>query len=640
MYKVYVPVMIRDDFPAEETFREIRRSGCDGVFLSSGRHWKETPEGRRIDGKRYADLFRQEVKRYRDAGYTAGIWLGETMGHGGEDRAHRYAYQPFVSLKDECTCGFCCADERFRHDVCEWAATAAEAGAEIILLDDDWRMHSHGMDFNAGCLCPSHVKRFCEAVGEDLSAEEIKKKVFTGGGSRYRDAWTELIGSDMLRLAREIRETVDKIDPEIRIGLCVAPSVIDMDGAGIIALCDALAGGTRPFVRLIGAPYWAKNGADLAAVITSERMTAKWLEDWKDRTGAEVLFEGDVFPRPRFACSAAYLEAADQAARADGHFTGILKYMMDYGSSPRYEHGYIDKHVKNRRISSQIEKMFRGKRNTGFRPFEYHDIFRNLELPSDYLKGDAKAYDYFRGLTPRYLTGASAPVSFDSGVPVVFGENAKYVKETDIEKGAVIDAEAARILSGRGFDVGVTVENAVSRDGVMYADIGGGGEYHRIYRDKTICQGGTFATLSLSGKAEVLSEFEDGRPSAVRYENGRGQRFVIYSIVANSVDQSTFFRSYLRQREMRDIYRWISGEELPVSMTGHPDVLVICGEDGNETAAGFWNLFPDSIDRPVVKLGFVPGSVRFIGCSGRVRGKEVILDEMAPFSFAGLVIKR
>ncbi len=640
MHKVYIPIMIRDDFPAEETFREIKRSKCDGVFLSSCRHWRDTPEGRRIDGRRFVEVFKREVKRYREAGYTTGIWIGETMGHGGEDREHSYAYQPFVSLKDECTCGFCCADEKFRQDVCDWAACAAEAGAEIILLDDDWRMHSHGMDFNAGCLCPSHVERYCSLVGEKLSAEDIKKKVFTGKGNRYRMAWTELMGGDMLRLAREIREAVDRVNPETRIGLCIAPSVIDMDGAGICELCDALAGNTRPFVRLIGAPYWAKNGADLAAVITSERLVAKWIEEWKDRTGAEVLFEGDVFPRPRFACPAAYLEAADQASIADGHYTGILKYMLDYNSSPRYEHGYVDLHLKDLKVRKQLEKAFEGKKNIGFRPLEHREIFQNLVLPSDYLIADGIAYEHFRGIAPRYLTGASVPVSFDEGVPVVFGENAKYISDEEIPRGAVIDAEAARILSQRGTDVGVTVENAVSRDGIMYADIGGGGEYHRIYREKTVCQGGTFATLKPAEKAVILSEFEDGRPSAVRYENKQGQRFVIYSVVAKPVDATNFFRSYLRQKEMRDNYRWIYGEDLPVSITGHPDVLVICGKGNGEIAAGIWNLFPDPIARPVVKLGCSPRSVRFIGCTGQVKGSEIILGEMAPFSFAGFVFRK
>ena len=138
-------------------------------------------------------------------------------------------------------------------------------------------------------MCPDHVKRYAELAGEALGREEIVRRTFTGGPSRYRDLWRSLMGGDMLRLAREIRESVDRVNPDCRVGICTAPSVVGKEGADFMQIADTLAGKNRPWVRLIGAPYWAKNGADLAAVMTLERRQAHMAGQWRDEREAEIL---------------------------------------------------------------------------------------------------------------------------------------------------------------------------------------------------------------------------------------------------------------------------------------------------------------------------------------------------------------
>lgn len=44
---------------------------------------------------------------------------------------------------------------------------------------------------------------------------------------------------------------------------------------------------------------------------------------------AEIVAEGDVYPRPRYHCPASYLELFDAFVRADGQCTGNMKYMLD-----------------------------------------------------------------------------------------------------------------------------------------------------------------------------------------------------------------------------------------------------------------------------------------------------------------------
>ena len=636
--------MIRENYDSAGTLAELRRAGADRVLLALPRSMKETPRGRRIDADRFMEIVAREVPRCRAAGIEPAVWLGETMGHGMGVGQSDAAYQPFVSITGrESVGGYCCADPLFREDVCRWAARAAETGAALILLDDDWRMNSHGDGLWPGCLCPDHIRRYNERIGETLSREEIARRVFTGGPSPYRDAWRALMGGDMLRLAREIRAAVDRVNPACRIGICAAPTAVGMDGADFMETADALAGGTAPFVRLIGAPYWARSGAELAAVAALERMEAGMAAAWReDAHGgrAEVVLEGDVYPRPRHAVPAAYLECADQIARADGHFTGAMKYMLDYTASPRYEHGYVDRHVKNAALAAQIEAMFRGKRSVGFRPLEDPTLFCRMEFSSpDPFVNFRYAYDALRGLSLRALTDASLPICFAGGVPVLFGENARLLDAHPdwadaLRHGAVLDAEAAEILAGQGWDVGAAAF---------------GGEYDaaapETFSDgeRVGFHGVRCRAVTPAAGAEILSRTADGAPAAFRYENAAGARYLVYPVLAGHGGAGTFFRSYARHEElMREGRRIAAAFPTPPPLwadcPGNPDltILTAVGADG-EIAVGLWNLFPDAVETPVVTLDAAPRAVRFVGCRGTADGAAVTLSRIEPFGFAGLV---
>ncbi|MBQ7930277.1 MAG: hypothetical protein IJ334_04600 [Clostridia bacterium] len=579
MYSVTIPVMLRDDFDRDGTLRELKRAGADRVLLAVNRAFRDG----RIDTEVQLPLMKETIGIYEDSGLEVGVWLGETMGHGWGPVIDT-VYTPFTSINGkQADGGFCCADENFRKDVCLWAKNAALAGAKLILLDDDWRMSSHGDGTFAGCMCEDHIRRYCELTGETLTREEIVRRVFTGGRNPYRDAWQKLMGGDMLRLAGEIRESVDSVNPECRIGLCTAPSVVDLDGSDFMEITDALAGNTRPYVRLIGAPYWAKHTADLTTVITTERMIAAFADEWRKKTGAEVLGEGDVYPRPRTACPAAYLEIFDQILRADGHFTGIQKYMMDYGKAPRWEHGYIDKHVKNLPLAEKITELFAGKTQSGFRAYEYRNRFAGSELSGDPLQGNLTAYERFRGLCSVYLTDASVPVSYDCGIAVIFGENARYVPDEIVREGAILDLTAAEILRTRGFDVG-----------------------------------------------------DDPIPGTIaRNETMSGAKYAIVPFHAFPTDAGHFFRNYDRQRELYDIGEWISGGPVSAKILDCPDAYLMTADDGKEYAAGIWNVFEDAIDEPVIELAQIPKNIRYVNCSGYVKGRQVTLSEILPFGFAG-----
>ena len=95
-----------------------------------------------------------------------------------------------------------------------------------------------------------------------------------------------------------MRESVDSVNTEIRLGTCTCMSSWDIDGISAKDTAYILAGNTKPFLRLIGAPYWAVErnwGNCIQDVVELERMESSWTREEE----IEIMAEGDAYPRPR-----------------------------------------------------------------------------------------------------------------------------------------------------------------------------------------------------------------------------------------------------------------------------------------------------------------------------------------------------
>ena len=124
-----------------------------------------------------------------------------------------------------------------------------------------------------------------------------------------------------------------------------------MNWQAIYSISKALAGDTKPIIRLIGAPYWAVDkflGNMLQDVVELERMESSWTS----AEDIEIIAEGDTYPRPRYIVPSSLLEMYDMAMRIDGSHTGILKYMVDYNSTAEFETSYLTRHSRKINVSS------------------------------------------------------------------------------------------------------------------------------------------------------------------------------------------------------------------------------------------------------------------------------------------------
>lgn len=630
MYKIQIPV-ISATLEPEEALIELKKAGAQRVWLAS------------IRGLEDEERLREELERlksnrifFEEKGMEVGVWVG-SMGHGGAlaqddpDAKPRREYERLVGLGGgTCEDSFCPTGEAFAQDYSEWIGRIAETGARMIMLDDDFRLSVRPC--GNGCCCERHMAEYAKRVGEPVSREQLKKLVFSGGPSKYRDAWLDMGRDSLLQLAGRIRRRVDEVDPEIRVGVCAVLTTWDVDGVDSQEITRTLAGRTKPFLRTFGAPYWASSDPKrrrLQYVLNVSRMQRHWCEG----QGIELFSEGDAYPRPRYATPASYLEMFDMALRADGGWDGILKYMIDYTSSIRYEKGYVDRMVRNRPAYDWIERNMAGGTAEGADIVSHTKRLRAAELPEGMTVNEVN--DAFFFAAGAFLAGdCGVPTAFGTrGAHIVCGENGRYVTDEQLGDGAVLDVGAAMILMERGVDVGIEALGEA-------ATIGGSEVFPGLRERVQVAQLRRHRDAKLKPGAETLSMIGT-HPTAYRYENAAGQRFLVYLFDMDaSWEGMGAIRSYCRQSQLIDGLEWVGRKPLPAVCTGQPDIYMICKRTGQGLAVGLWNLSADYIPDAEIRLDGEYELADLFGAEGEIQGRKLQLrGDVPPFAFVGALLK-
>ena len=637
MYKISVPVICTEieRQGREKIVKKLRELDAERVFLALG-SYNLDPEKRASD----MECLKRETAYFHSLGFEVGTWMWTFM----VDK--KAPFLPMYALKEAETPLYgtaCPLGEEFRSFAAGYMCDLAKCGVDLIMFDDDFR-YSSLPGSTVGCLCPKHRARINEIVGEDLDHATLAKRIVTGGKNKYRDAWLQVNGESFRNHARAMRAAVDAVDPKIRMGACACLSSWDLDGVDAYELSRILAGSTKPFVRLIGASYWAARGAwgnRIGDVIEQERMEAVWTR--KDDE-IEIFSEGDCYPRPRIVCPAAYVEALDTAMRADDSTDGMLKYAIDYISSGDYENGYVKFHLRNKSTYEQIDRWFSGKTATGVRVYEYPQKVADMEIETSPAEaGRAMYYTYFSGAARAFAQTAVPTTYRGEGVTgACFGEAAHSLTHADCKRGMILDGSAAVILTKRGFDVGIcSIGNRV--DGAPETFLADGEKINPL---------GSFVYKNdFSDAIEILSTTEiEGKTvvATYRYENADGVRFLVINAdgrIHDGLPNMTrmTFRHYARAQQYRDNAAWLTrGERLPAFVYGQPDLYLLAKKNtaGDEMAVGLWNFSVDDALDPVVELDGVYTSVEGFRCTATLEGDKVILSDIPAFGFAAILLKK
>ena len=619
MYKLSVPFMLKQiDRYGEKVFIEkLKEMGADIVFLALDSY--ET------DGEKREKVFaalKKEVPVFKAMGFTVGVWVWAFMVRGDKKYTHITSPNGGVSRDEVCP-----SDEDFCAFSGEYLKRIAESHPDIILFDDDFRYGF--LDCGLGCACKNHRKFMSEILGENVSKKELGKLVFGGKGNKYRSAFLRANGHYFKEFAKNSRKAVDSVDENIRLGLCSCMSTWDFDGVSAAELARILAGKTKPFLRLIGAPYWAEGrswGNRLQDVIELERMESSWCGD-----DIEIFAEGDAYPRPRYTCSSNELEAFDMAIRASGATNGIHKYPVDYSADPDYENGYVLKDLKNTEIYKQISEIFDNKTPVGVRVYEKMNKFENMSVPV-YYEGSDGVQNMFFSPAAKLLAAQTIPSVYKGlgTAGVAFGENAKYLDVGALGNGLILDITAAEILEEQGVDVGLknVGKYLVAQE-----------EYFPSKKRFIGLFGCNFKEIRVKDNVMIQSSFiSDGKEyvGSYTYENKEGQKFLVFAFDGYRVNDHAI-KQYARGEQIENFVLSL-GKRLPASMHGNPDCYMLCKKSGNETAVWIGNYFKDECLNSTVVLDGEFDEVKFINCKGRLSGNTVIIDDIPPYASVGFSV--
>lgn len=635
MYKISLPIdselCIKDQAGA---LKEAQDFGGERIMLSID-VYKQNPQEREMILKN----LRENCVFFKQKGYEVGAWIWTFLFRSGFSTEDGKMH-PYQRIKDsegeEFNQSACPMDKEFVQFAAEYMQDIAKTGVDMIMFDDDFGF-GYCRTRNISCLCDLHVARIREIVGEDVAFEDLVSHILKEPKNKYKDAFLQANGESLENFAKEMRTAVDAINPKIRMGYCTCMNSWDIDGTDARKLSKILAGKTKPFCRLTGAPYWANKywgrpwTQHLQDAVEYIRMESAWTADGE----IELFSEGDTFPRPRYNTPATFLEGYDTALRAAGCTDGILKYGIDYTSNPNYEIGYRKFHKRNIPIYDWIEKHFSGKDVCGVRIYEsmkkiadsvpYGTVNQGMDYLNSFFSRGAQALSY--NAIPTVYSGVGV-------TGLAFDENARHLPQEAFEKGLIIDITAAEILTSMGIDVGV------KHIGEKFC--GWGNEEYFYKTDNRITTFDCFlCETEISDKAKVLSVLErDGKkfPLSYLYENQDGQRFLVFTI--NSRDSSDAFRSYERNRQIAESVEWLSGKKLPAHVCGHPALYMICKETEGKMAIGLWNFYEDMALDPIVELSEVYNQVECCGCTAKIEGDKVLLSDIPAFGFVGIELSK
>jgi hypothetical protein len=575
--------------------------------------------------QRQIDRMREACAFFKGHGYEVGAWFW------GLRFDEEFGFTRIKTLDGKNVGLFACpSDKNLLQKFQSCIVDVARTGVDIILLNDDLRFGAWG---GFGCVCDNHLKMISNELGEDVDAEQIRALIISGGKNKYRDAFLKANRISLENYAIQMRKAVDSVNQNIRLGFCACMTSWDIDGDAF-ELAKLFAGNTRPLVRLIGAPYWSASGSEknrLQAVIELERMEASW----NPYPEIEVIAEGDVYPRPRLNCAANYLEGFDTALRASGALSGIMRICIDYVSNVGYENGYKKIYLKHKPVYDSIKKHFDGKNHIGVRLYESKNKVAVMQIPNA-LGTRSDMEEAFYSPAARILCANAIPTTYQGGgvTGVAFGENAYGLNEECFDKGLIIDALAAKILSDRGMDVGVDAFGPALP--IRFQYINNDDNY-------IIAAGGAAFDIKVNSSAEIISfvGMEQDNPSipfCYKYQNQKGQKFLVFNCIAN--DCEMILKHQANAKIIADNTEWLSGSKLPAFSYGNPNLYVQCKEDENSLVVGIWNFFEDEALEPVVQLGRHYKSAEFLCGAGTLLGDSVKLDDIPPFAFRGIVLNK
>ena len=563
------------------------------------------------------DWIREVVRALHKEGFEVGIWT-TTLGWGNL-RSDDFEEQYKDSLRIPSFSGggshaICVLDRPYQQEVRGNIADFAGTGTDMILLDDDLILSARG---SLGCVCKAHLERLSDRYGHAVTVADLRG-AYSGAPNELRSLFLKSQGETILEYVRMIRAAADSVNPAVRIGLAASYTLFDLEGVDVEGMLRILSGkGNRPFLRLSGATYWARYASRLNNCQQSLGCVQEFVRSCRAffrGTDIELLDENDCYPRDHRLVPATYVELYDRITLADGD-DGRLKYIVQGPYSTPLQQGgksYTNAHLRNLPYDDTLLQMFRGRTACGWRVHQERHLIQDAILPEEFA-GDVPIMSRCtQSRAGAFLTGNSQTTSYGEntdGPVVAFWENARHLREAELNSGVLLDVTGAKILTDLGIDVGLRGLTQIAKPtSETFHDTGITAS--GIHEQNVVCQ-----RMELATDAEVLSTFHsaDGDyPACYYYENAHGQRFAVYAFDSNSLDYGSLRDWGMcvaftpgRRAQLNALYARLSGKESAIMALQdiNPGFYMLARKSSTGSlSVMFCNIFHDAVEETQFKL--------------------------------------
>ncbi len=591
-----------------------------------------------------AQEWSKNLVRARDTLTSAGIayslnpWV--TRGHA--DRSRRAAealpgIQTVVHADGtQATCIACNLSPVWRENLRRVWGIYAGTQPRVLWIDDDIR------DFGAHeCFCPLHLERFSRRVGAKVTRQELVAAIFKPGQPhRWRGEWFALRSESSIEVLRLIANAARAASPQTIMGLMSSgPRNHCGEGRDWAGVAGALgATGERPiFSRPTMGNYW-EWGPPRGLYFSQDsiKVTRHCLP-----RGTVDCTELESVPFSRYSKSLAFTFAQLALSFAFGARAATLD-IFDFLGTPMEAEPHYGKMLGDRKKfldaladAAQHPGPLRGVRLL----FKENGASSRWLAPGENTQ-DALAGEGYPALEA--FEAAGIPTTYDeSEVTFLCGQQPSLLDDVEVcrllEQGLFLDANAAEILSSRGFaaEIGLakirppeTLEalGAYSVEDFSNADFGGAPCSFMSAQMPRANYRAKFAVLQPAARASVLGHLHDTDaapvfPAMTAFENPRGGRVVVHAWdYASAIDGvGVSFHNPVRRRQMQGAVRWLFRGRAPLLVGGDGVWPLALRKDwGGVTLVGFLNLSLDTWPDGEFEMSApgVPASMHMLNLDG------------------------
>ena len=549
------------------------------------------------------------MKDVRKLGYSSGINILATIGHHEESLSASLngEYTRMTDMEGViCRGSFCPNDSSFlKNYVVPLYREITSAKPDYIWIDDDVRLFGH-MPIWPTCFCDNCLDIFETEFGVKHSRESLKDifaEPFSEVKIEVQKNWLQHNRDTIARLLRVIEETVHDIAPLMPLGFMTGER--PYEGYDFGNWAEILAGDDKVEV------LWRPGGG----FYTDGRMSELTEKSHEIGRQVSLLPDGIVsiqseienFPYQllKKANQTTALEVASHiAAGCSGTALNVLSIYTE--SLAEYE-GLLKK-LNDMRPFYDLMAGALGRTKplgvyTGWNKDSYVTNRTQSGAPS-----------WFNYANEIFETGIPACYSLENAsVTTLSGDCIAALGDEEIQKifagGVYLDAEALVRLNKRGYDdlTGFSVERFIEDDCIeQLVNHPVNGQYvNRVRNGRQSFYKYKAAAFKLNNeKAQIIAKMVDYNDIKVAdccmglFENHLGGRVCVAGYYPWS-----FLQNLSKSFQIKSIFRWLSGEKLPVYIDSFHKVNVWIREvQGNKFAASLINASLDSAEKIAIKV--------------------------------------